>query len=155
MLAAEQVSKRFSGIVALDRVDIEVGAGEIVGLVGPNGSGKSTLLNVLSGFARPDGGTVTMQGERIDGKRPWHIAGRGLQRTFQLPAQPQRLTVLEVMLTGARLPRGATVWGSLSPLQGTAVLRWGLVACNAEWSCCAGPAPAQVVAAPARPPAAS
>ena len=118
MLAAEQVSKRFSGIVALDRVDIEVGAGEIVGLVGPNGSGKSTLLNVLSGFARPDGGTVTLQGERIDGKRPWHIAGRGLQRTFQLPAQPQRLTVLEVMLTGARLPRGATVWGSLaSPRQ--------------------------------------
>jgi ABC-type branched-subunit amino acid transport system ATPase component len=118
MLVAERVSKRFSGIVALEDVDIEVKAGEIIGLVGPNGSGKSTLLNVLSGFARPDRGTVNFHGERIDGKRPWNIANRGLQRTFQLPAQPQRLTALEVMLTGARLPRGATVWGSLaSPRQ--------------------------------------
>src|SRR5215207_7189893 len=118
MLVAEQVSKHFSGIAALQDVDVEVTAGEIVGLVGPNGSGKSTLLNVLSGFARLDGGTVTLKGERIDGKRPWDIAGRGLQRTFQLPAQPQRLTVLEVMLTGAKLPRGGTLWGSLvSPRQ--------------------------------------
>jgi branched-chain amino acid transport system ATP-binding protein len=113
VLRAEGVSKHFSGITALDDVEMRLDAGETLGLVGPNGSGKSTLLNVLSGFIRPDRGRVTFRGERIDRRRPWAIAERGLERTFQLPAQPQRLTVLEVMLTGARLPRGETIWGSL------------------------------------------
>jgi branched-chain amino acid transport system ATP-binding protein len=113
MLVAEGISKHFSGIVALRGVDMEVSPGEIVGLVGPNGSGKSTLLNVLSGFSRPDAGKVIFHGERLERRRPWAIAGRGLRRTFQLPTPPQRMTVLEVMLTGAHLPRGATMTQSL------------------------------------------
>jgi branched-chain amino acid transport system ATP-binding protein len=113
MLAAEDVRKQFAGVTALDGVTLSVGADEIVGLVGPNGSGKSTLLNALSGFARPDTGTVTFAGQRVERKRPWHVARLGLQRTFQLPAMPQRMTVLEVMLTGARTPFGATAWASL------------------------------------------
>ena len=113
MLLAEGVSKHFSGVAALSGVDMSVAPGEIVGLIGPNGSGKSTLLNTFSGFIRPDAGTVTFNGERIDRRRPWDIAKRGLQRTFQLPAQPQRMTALEVMLTGADLPRGSTVSRSL------------------------------------------
>jgi branched-chain amino acid transport system ATP-binding protein len=113
MLSAEGVSKHFSGISALRGVDMTVAPGEIVGLVGPNGSGKSTLLNTFSGFIRPDAGTVTFHGERIDRRRPWGIAKRGLQRTFQLPAQPERMTALEVMLTGADLPRGSTLTQSL------------------------------------------
>jgi branched-chain amino acid transport system ATP-binding protein len=113
MLLAEGVSKHFSGLAALRGVDMKVSAGEIVGLVGPNGSGKSTLLNTFSGFIRPDAGTVTFQGQRIERRRPWDIAKRGLRRTFQLPAQPQRMTALEVMLTGAELPRGATLTQSL------------------------------------------
>jgi branched-chain amino acid transport system ATP-binding protein len=113
MLTAEGISKHFSGIVALRGVDMEISAGEIVGLVGPNGSGKSTLLNALSGFSRPDSGTVRFHGERIERRRPWDIAKLGLRRTFQLPAQPERMTVLEVMLTGADLPRGATLTASV------------------------------------------
>lgn len=113
MLVAEGLSKRFSGVAALEGVGMEVGPGEVVGLVGPNGSGKSTLLNVLSAFVRADAGTVTLDGERIDRRRPWDVARRGVQRTFQLPAQPQRMTVLEVMLLGADLARGATLAGSL------------------------------------------
>jgi branched-chain amino acid transport system ATP-binding protein len=113
MLLAEGISKHFSGIVALRGVHMEVSPGEIVGLVGPNGSGKSTLLNALSGFIRPDSGKVIFDGQRIERRRPWDIAQRGLQRTFQLPTPPQRMTVLEVMLTGARLPRGATMSQSL------------------------------------------
>jgi ABC-type branched-subunit amino acid transport system ATPase component len=113
MLVAEGISKHFSGIVALRGVDMEVSPGEIVGLVGPNGSGKSTLLNALSGFIRPDSGKVIFHGERLERRRPWDIAARGLQRTFQIPTPPQRMTVLEVMLTGAHLPRGATVSQSL------------------------------------------
>jgi branched-chain amino acid transport system ATP-binding protein len=113
MLVAEGISKHFSGIVALSGVDMQVSPGEIVGLVGPNGSGKSTLLNVLSGFIRPDAGKVIFHGERLERRRPWDIAGRGLQRTFQIPTPPQRMTVLEVMLTGAHLPCGATMTQSL------------------------------------------
>lgn len=113
MLVAEDVRKRFAGVTALDGASLEVGAEEIVGLVGPNGSGKSTLLNALSGFMRPDAGTVTFAGERVERKQPWDVAALGLQRTFQLPAMPQRMTVLEVMLAGARLPLGGTAWASL------------------------------------------
>jgi ABC-type branched-subunit amino acid transport system ATPase component len=113
MLVADGISKHFSGVVALQSVDMEVSPGEIVGLVGPNGSGKSTLLNALSGFVRPDAGKVIFHGERLEHRRPWDIAGRGLQRTFQIPTPPERMTVLEVMLTGAHLPRGATMTQSL------------------------------------------
>jgi branched-chain amino acid transport system ATP-binding protein len=113
MLVAKGISKHFSGVAALRDVDMEVARGEIVGLVGPNGSGKSTLLNALSGFIRADSGTVTFNGERVDHRRPWDIAARGLQRTFQIPTPPERMTVLEVMLTGAHLPRGASMTQSL------------------------------------------
>jgi ABC-type branched-subunit amino acid transport system ATPase component len=113
MLAAEGIEKRFSGLTALAGVDMEVREGEIVGLVGPNGSGKSTLLAVLSGFTRPDAGAVTFEGRRIERLRPWDIAKLGVKRTFQLPAQPERMTVLETMLTGGDLALGATIRGSL------------------------------------------
>jgi branched-chain amino acid transport system ATP-binding protein len=113
VLVAERIEKHFAGLTALAGVDLEVHPGEIVGLVGPNGSGKSTLLGVLSGFVRPDAGYVMLHDRRIDRLRPWAIAALGVQRTFQLPAQPQRMTVLETMLAGADLPLGATMWGSL------------------------------------------
>ncbi len=113
MLTAEGVHKHFSGVTALDGVDVEIGAGEIVGLVGPNGSGKSTLLGVLSGFVRAEEGTVRFNGTRVRRPRPWTLAALGLRRTFQLPQEPQRMTVLETMLTGADLRVGATIGGSL------------------------------------------
>ena len=56
------ISKRFPGVVALDRVDLEVAAGEIVGLVGENGAGKSTLMKVLSGVHRADSGVIAIDG---------------------------------------------------------------------------------------------
>jgi branched-chain amino acid transport system ATP-binding protein len=113
MLRAEHIRKHYAGVVALADASLAVGAGEVVGLVGPNGSGKSTLLNVLSGFARPDGGTVRFRDQRVDGLAPHRIARLGMRRTFQLAAQPRRMTVLEVMLTGAQLRAGARVRDSL------------------------------------------
>jgi branched-chain amino acid transport system ATP-binding protein len=113
VLAAEGVGKHFSGVTALDGVDVDISSGEIVGLVGPNGSGKSTLLAVLSGFVRPDEGRVRFHDTYVRRPRPWTLAAMGLRRTFQLPQQPGRMTVLETMLTGADLPTGATMWGSL------------------------------------------
>lgn len=113
MLAAEGVRKHFGGLAALDGVSLEIREGEIVALVGPNGSGKSTLLNVLSGFLEPDGGSVTYEGRPIHRLEPWDVSQLGLRRTFQLAAQPTRMSLLEVMLAGARLPEGSSAWRSV------------------------------------------
>jgi branched-chain amino acid transport system ATP-binding protein len=113
MLTASDVRKSFRGLAALDGATLELHEGEILGLVGPNGSGKSTLLNTLSGFLAPDSGEVTFLGQRIDRRRPWEISRLGLRRTFQLAAQPEKMTVLEVMLAGADMPLGAGAWAGI------------------------------------------
>ena len=69
--------KHFGGIRAVDGVTTSVGEGELVGLIGPNGSGKSTLFNVITGVYKPDGGTITFRGERIDAMDAWEIFARG------------------------------------------------------------------------------
>ncbi|MEU1597334.1 ABC transporter ATP-binding protein [Streptomyces sp. NPDC005708] len=116
MLEAAGVSKTFGGLAALNGVDLVVNPGEVVGLVGPNGSGKSTLLNILSGFDRPDTGLVRVAGRRVDRRPPWIAARLGVRRTFQLAKQPEQMTVLEVMLLGARMPVGSsTIQSVLRP----------------------------------------
>lgn len=115
MLAADQVSKHFGGLSVLNRVSICVEPGEIVGLVGPNGSGKTTLLNCLSGFLTPDNGTIHFRDTRLDRMPAWKVSRLGVRRTFQLPRQPMKMTVLEAMLCGAHLPIGSSpVRGLLS-----------------------------------------
>jgi branched-chain amino acid transport system ATP-binding protein len=113
VLVAEGIRKQFAGVQALAGVDLAVQAGESVGLIGPNGSGKSTLLNVLSGFERADRGRVTFADTRVERSAPHRIARLGMRRTFQLASQPQRMTVMEVLLAGARLPLGAAARASL------------------------------------------
>lgn len=107
------VKKHFAGVHALKGVDLAVGEREIVGLLGPNGSGKSTLLSTVSGFLRPDGGSVTLRGHRVEGRHAWDIAAMGLRRTFQTPRLPAGMTVLEVMLTGSSLPIGRRAWSGV------------------------------------------
>jgi ABC-type branched-subunit amino acid transport system ATPase component len=113
MLTARDVRKSFGAVAALDGASVEIREGEVLGLVGPNGSGKSTFLNTLSGFLRPDSGEVTFRGERIERRHPWDISQLGLRRTFQLAAQPEKMTVLEVMLAGADMPLGSRAWTSI------------------------------------------
>jgi branched-chain amino acid transport system ATP-binding protein len=116
VLDVRGVRKRFGGLHALEGVDLAVGEREIVGLLGPNGSGKSTLLATVAGFLEPDGGTISVLGKRVEGRRPWDIAAAGLRRTLQTPRLPSRMTVLEVMLAGASLPLGRRAWaGVLRP----------------------------------------
>jgi branched-chain amino acid transport system permease protein len=85
MLACAGVVKRFGGIRALDRVDLSIERGEILGLVGPNGSGKSTLINVLSGFFPVDDGRITFDGSDISRLPAHKIAAMGVARTYQIP----------------------------------------------------------------------
>ncbi|MCL6596176.1 MAG: ABC transporter ATP-binding protein [Firmicutes bacterium] len=97
MLEVEGVSKRFGGIQALQGCSLSVEHGSVTGLIGPNGSGKTTLFNVVTGYARPDAGTVRFEGTAIDNLPPDRILALGIGRTFQMVRIFPRLTVLENM----------------------------------------------------------
>ena len=97
------VSKRFRGLVAVDRASCEVAQGEIFAVIGPNGAGKTTLFNMIAGTLKPDDGAITFQGERIDGLRPDEICRRGIARTFQIVRPFPALTVEDNIMIGALL----------------------------------------------------
>jgi ABC-type branched-subunit amino acid transport system ATPase component/ABC-type branched-subunit amino acid transport system permease subunit len=97
LLQAEGLTKRFGGLVAVNRVSLEVRGREILGLIGPNGAGKTTLFELLGGFSRPDKGRVVFQGRDITGHRPEKRARLGLIRSFQDAALFPTLTVHEVV----------------------------------------------------------
>jgi branched-chain amino acid transport system ATP-binding protein len=101
LLRVDGVSKVFGGLRAVHRVSFELVEGEILGLIGPNGAGKTTLFNVVSGFMRPDEGSITYRGELLEGLRPHDICQRGMVRTFQIARPFLRLTVLENVVVGA------------------------------------------------------
>ncbi len=95
LVQLEDVSLSFKGVRALDGVNMEVRKGEILGLVGPNGSGKSTLINVMTGFYKPDAGSIHFGTANMAGKPGHIIARRGIARTFQIPRPFVRMSVLE------------------------------------------------------------
>ncbi len=101
MFALTDIVKQFRGLRALDGVSLEVGTGEVVGLIGPNGSGKTTLLNVASGVMRPTAGRVTVDGEDATGLRAHEVARRGIGRTFQQIRLFSEMTVRENVQVGA------------------------------------------------------
>jgi len=105
LLDAADISKRFSGITALDHVSIDVDAGELVGLIGPNGAGKTTFFNCLLGILRPDDGTVTFDGHDITGMRTHRRARLGFGRTFQRVELFTGMTVREHLLVAERARR--------------------------------------------------
>jgi branched-chain amino acid transport system ATP-binding protein len=97
------VSKRFRGLVAVDRVSCEVAKGEIFAVIGPNGAGKTTLFNMIAGALRPNEGAITFLGERIEGLRSDEVCRRGIARTFQIVRPFPTLTVEDNVMVGALL----------------------------------------------------
>jgi branched-chain amino acid transport system ATP-binding protein len=95
LLRAERVGKRFGGFVALQEIDLEVRAGERLGLIGPNGSGKSTFVNCLGGAFPSHDGRLVFDGKPLAGLPPHRRGQLGLARTFQLPRPFNSMTVLE------------------------------------------------------------
>ena len=83
MLKIKSISKHFGGVKALNGLDLEVGEGDIFGVIGPNGSGKSTLINVICGIFRPTKGDVLFQGQTLTGKPTHQRLKTGIARTFQ------------------------------------------------------------------------
>jgi ABC-type branched-subunit amino acid transport system ATPase component len=106
LLAANDVTVRFGGVVALDQVSLAVAVGSTIGLVGPNGAGKTTLFGVLSGLIRPKAGRVTMNGTDVTGRSPQNRAHRGLARTFQRMELFTELTVREHLVVARRVKDG-------------------------------------------------
>lgn len=95
ILAVQQVTRRFSGLVAVNNVSFAVQTGEIFGLIGPNGAGKTTLFNIITGLLPPTNGNLVYRGQSITKQRPYQIAGRGIARTFQNLRLFGNLSVLE------------------------------------------------------------
>ncbi len=102
LLTMHGVGKSFSGIRALDGIELEIMRGEILCLVGPNGSGKSTLINLVSGHYRPDEGRILLDGREIAGLDAHGIRRAGIARTFQIPRPFAHLTVLQNAALPAR-----------------------------------------------------
>ncbi len=100
VLEASGLCKVFGGIRALDCVDVCVEEGEIHGLIGPNGAGKTTFFNIITGFYRSDGGSLTFRGEDISQATPAELAQRGVTRTFQNLQLFEEMTVAEHVMVG-------------------------------------------------------
>jgi branched-chain amino acid transport system ATP-binding protein len=105
LLSVDNVSKRFRGLVAVDRLSFAVPAGKIYAVIGPNGAGKTTLFNMIAGVFAPNTGTITFAGERIEGLSPDKICRRGIGRTFQIVRPFPALTVEDNVIVGALLHR--------------------------------------------------
>ena len=101
------VHKHFGGVRAVNGVSFTLDRGRIYGLIGPNGSGKTTLFNCITGLDRLDAGRVLLEGQRIEGLRPWQIARRGVGRTFQVIRVFPELTALENLLVVTTGPHAA------------------------------------------------
>jgi branched-chain amino acid transport system ATP-binding protein len=107
VLEVVELTKAFGGVDAVKDVSFRVSAGELVALIGPNGAGKTTCFNLVNGQLVPDGGTVTLDGERIDGLAPRAVARRGVGRTFQVAATFASMTVRENVQVALLARRGA------------------------------------------------
>lgn len=100
MLQVRDVTRRFGGLIAVDGVSFDVHGGTIKALIGPNGAGKSTLFNALTGFDRPDGGSVLFNGQELVGRQPRETVRLGLARTFQNTRLFEEMSALENVMVG-------------------------------------------------------
>ena len=109
LLSVDNISKRFRGLVAVDRLSFEIERGGIFAVIGPNGAGKTTLFNMIAGVFTPDGGTIAFEGERVDGLAPDKVCRRGIGRTFQIVRPFPALSVEDNVIVGALLHRSDVV----------------------------------------------
>jgi branched-chain amino acid transport system ATP-binding protein len=112
------VSKRFGGVTAVDGVSLDIAKGRILSIIGPNGAGKTSLLNMISGFYKPDAGSIRLEGRDITHLRPSAIAALGVARTFQNIALFSGLTVLDNLMLGRHVRMRSGIMSS--------VLYWGV-----------------------------
>jgi branched-chain amino acid transport system ATP-binding protein len=103
ILQISDVTKRFAGLVAVDRISFSVPRGALISIIGPNGAGKTTLFNMLTGQLAPSEGEIRLRGERINELPPQQRARMGMGRTFQIAKPLIALNALENVMVGAFL----------------------------------------------------
>ena len=118
VLVISGVSKHFGGVRAVESVSLSVRRGALVSIIGPNGAGKTSILNMISGFYRPDSGTIVFEGTDITAARPSRVAALGIARTFQNIALFAGMTVLDNIMLGRHVRMKAGVLSSF--------VYWGL-----------------------------
>lgn len=112
ILQVRDLVKDFGGVHAVDHCSFDVRRGTITGLIGPNGAGKTTLFNLVTGFLKPTAGEITFMGERIEGLAPHQTFRKGLVRTFQIPRELKRMTVLENLMVVPSDQLGERLWAA-------------------------------------------
>jgi len=115
VLVADNITRRFGGLTAVDIDHVEIPRGAITALIGPNGAGKTTLFNLLCGFDKPNSGTWSFDGHNLSGVPSFKVARMGQVRTFQLTKSLSLLTVLENMKLGAPHQKGERFLQSMFP----------------------------------------
>jgi len=105
MLQVREVSKRFGGLLAVDRASFAAAAGRITALIGPNGAGKTTLFAIITGFERPSSGEILYDGADITGEPPHRLARRGVARTFQIVQPFAEFSALDNVAAAALFSR--------------------------------------------------
>ena len=121
LLEVRDLTKRFGGLVANDKVSLTVDAGEIIGLIGPNGAGKTTLFNCIAGVYDPEGGSIIFDGRDITRGTPEQVCQAGVARTFQIVRVFKGMTVLDNVMVGSYLRSMST---STAKTHATEVLRF-------------------------------
>jgi branched-chain amino acid transport system ATP-binding protein len=113
LLEARGLTRRFGGVVALDRLELAVAQNEILGLIGPNGSGKTTFFNVVTGIYAPDGGAVTFAGADITRASSRAVYNAGISRTFQRSRLSLPLSIFDNIMVGNHKRLNQGLWFNL------------------------------------------
>jgi branched-chain amino acid transport system ATP-binding protein len=116
VLETRNVTRSFGAVQAVDRLNVQVHEGGMVGIVGPNGSGKTTFVNLVSGYVKPHQGQILYRGADVTGRSPNELTRLGISRSFQIPQLYLGLSVLENMLI-ARSIRSRRHWEFWQPLK--------------------------------------
>jgi branched-chain amino acid transport system ATP-binding protein len=104
-LEAEDLTKEFGGLRAVNSASFSLGRHEIIGLIGPNGAGKTTLLRLITGLLKPDEGSVRFKGKELVGKKAWDIVNLGIACTFQNMRPFRRLPIIANVMVSCLCPR--------------------------------------------------
>ena len=113
LLSAQDLSVRFGGVLAVNKVSFDVRRGEVFTLIGPNGAGKTTVFNLISRLYTPTTGTIDFEGEPLATRAPHEIARLGIARTFQNIELFEHASVLQNLLIGRHTHRQTGLWSEL------------------------------------------
>ena len=114
LLRARRLSMRFGGLLAVAELDLDVQAGEVLGVIGPNGAGKSTIFNMIAGALAPTSGTLEFDGQSLQGVPAHGFAARGIMRTFQHNKPFASMSVRENVMVGMHTRLGHSLWRVLA-----------------------------------------